>query len=182
MNDGGGLPDRKEELNRIVSDYFGKETDKRDREKKMTDMRKRSEKTRRYFVVTGLLAIVFLSVYLVFAVMGQTGAFRGKTYWADGKGSAALDAAGEECLGRMWGMRKAIDRYYADNSAYPDVVEAVHKYLPDRKDSVCPASGDEYIFTEKDGAEAFACPNPEEHGVKGLWGAVKGGPPVIEKK
>lgn len=181
MNDNARPPDRKEELKHIVSDYFEKESHKQERERKMTDMRKGSEKAGRYFRITGLLAIVFLGAYLVFAVMNETGVLRAKTYWAGGEG-AVLDAAGEECLGRMWHIRKAIDRYYADNRAYPDVIEAVYKYLPARKESVCPASGAEYVFTERNGQRVFSCPNPEKHGLRGLWGAVAGGPPVVEKK
>jgi hypothetical protein len=180
MND-----DRKEDRQKIVegiiSEYLSKESEESGCSERNAAKRTRIGRFLFYFRIAGSLTIMALLCFLIFSMGFVRGFSVGKEYWAIGK-TGKLDAKTEECLGRMWHVRRAVDAYYAENKAYPDVVEMLYGNGFSGKDAVCPSGKKKYVFRKRGDRAVFECPDPGKHGLSAIWCDVKGGPPVIEKK
>jgi hypothetical protein len=174
-----GEPKKEEFLKKIVSDY-----EKREKEKESTLERKlkrghgeNSFKSSSAVVALVVMALLMLRITIIIAA--HSGVFSEPRYWAGGR-HAEYDKNTEECIGRMWQIRKAVDRHYNVNKRFPGSIEELGKSgLLSEKDLACPATGRKYLIEVKEGVEVFACPNPGTHGFSDLRCRLKGGAPEI---
>ncbi|MBN1526274.1 MAG: hypothetical protein JW919_01635 [Candidatus Omnitrophica bacterium] len=174
--------DREESLKKILSDYEAREESKARQKEKA----RRSEALaggasfalRALLFAAGVGAVIFFSVRF----MQGSGVFEKKVYWAIGR-RFVTDNKIEECIGRLWDIRKAMDNYYAKYKTFPVSMEELYRDRKDAKPYTCPATGEAYIMKEAGGRKIFCCPDPKKHAgdVSEIWCDVRGGPPAIER-
>ena len=172
--------DREDELKKIVADYDAREQ-KGAREAKKTEreaaVKSTTSSAARMVLYTAAVAAV---IFLCARVMQGVGVFEKKSFWAAGK-MLSTDYKIEECVGRMWDIRKSIDAYYSSHRRFPISMEELYKDRSGIKPYVCPASGKPYIMKAMPGKRIFMCPNPADHDVTEIWCDVTSGPPTIER-
>jgi len=177
-SDSGGK-NRKDILREITDSYAKEEQLKKEEAERARGRMMSEEKYRIFLKRVGMFALVLLSVNLIVVLVGQSGAFEEPRYWAPGKMFADSDT--EACIGNMWKIRKAIDRYYAKEKISPDNMQVLYDggFLDEKV--TCPASGKEYVFKKTGGETVFACPEPGKHGFSKINCDVESGAPVVER-
>lgn len=173
-------PERDDSLKDIVSDYEKKEIEKSRSLEKVEEKQKEALAAKKLLLPAGVCIIVILVLRLVVIVAEHSEVFTEPRYWVSGR-HLGYNKSTEECIGRLWQIRKATDLYYGANKRFPRSMEELYQAGLFREKMVCPASGEEYVFEKKENEEVFSCPNPSKHGVSGLWCNVKGDAPQIEK-
>ena len=180
MTDGNkGEPKKEEFLKGIVSEY-----EKREKEKESTlEGKVKRERGKNAFksssAAVALVVTALLMLRLAIVIVAHSEVFSEPRYWAGGR-SAGYDKKTEECIGRMWQIREAVDRHYNVNKRFPETLEELEKTgLLSKKDLACPATDRKYVIEVKEGVKVFACPDPGAHGFSGLRCRVKGGAPEV---
>jgi len=174
--------DREESLKKILSDYEAREELKA----------RQKEKTRRTEALAGgasfaLRALLFAAgvgavIFFSASFMRGSGVFEKKVYWAVGRRDST-DYKIEECIGRLWDIRKAMDAHYARHKNFPAYMEELYQNEKGARPYTCPASGEAYMMKEAAGRNICCCPTPKKHAadVSDIWCDVRGGPPTIER-
>ena len=173
-------PERDDSLRDIVSDYEKRELEKSRSLEKTEQRQKKAAAAKRFLLTAGICVIIVLVMRLVVIVAEHSEGFSEPRYWVSGR-HLGYNKGTEECIGNLWQIRKEVDAYYNREKRFPVSMQELYRAGLLKEKIVCPASGAEYVFVEKDGRKVFSCPNPGRHGVSGLWCNVKGGAPQIEK-
>ena len=174
------VPDRKELLEGIISEYEKKERAARAEKRKAASRQRSGQLARKMFVRVGVLAILVLALRLVWIVYAETGLAE-KPRWAEGV-RLKSDYKINECIYMIWRMRSASDYFYMNHGRFPASMDELYGEGLLARDVVCPATGRPYVMGELNGKKVFRCPDPEEHGVKEVWCDVRTGPPVVDRK
>jgi hypothetical protein len=173
-------PERDDSLRDIVSDYERKELEKSQSLERAEKRQKEVSAAKKLLLPAGICVIVVLVMRLVVIMAEHSEAFSEPRYWVTGR-HLGYSKGTEECIGNLWQIRKETDAYYNKEKRFPVSMQELYRAGLFKEKIVCPASGAEYVFMEKDGKKVFSCPNPGRHGVLGLWCKVKGDAPQIEK-
>jgi len=171
-------PQRKETLNNIIGEYEQKESESQKKAQHEQDQKEVISKGRKVFIFLGFFIVLGLSLRLVFILLEESRVFYKPVFWVAG-GVKNTDYKIEECAFKLWNIRKAIDLYYAENKVFPSSLSDLYAQEFLRKKMVCPVSGRGYLEAEQSGKRKICCPNPQEHGVKGLCIDLKSGPPTV---
>ena len=173
--------DLKKNLASIIDDFDKRQSDQRSKDEKASRKTRGQNAARKVFSVIGVCVIVILAVNSGISFLGKK-PFISKHYpWIVGL-KASQGYRLEDCLFRMWQVRKAIDLYYAQHNDFSSAADALYREGFLAQKIVCPATGSRYSIKQGANGDIFCCPNPSEHGVKDIWADVAGGAPVVERE
>ncbi|MDP8266879.1 MAG: hypothetical protein P9M07_08070 [Candidatus Aceula meridiana] len=174
-------PQKKETLNDILGEYDQKESEEQKRIQKEENKKEVMTKGRQAFIFLGFLLVTGLSLRLIFILLEESRIFYKPDYWIAG-GVKNTDYKVNECAFKLWNIRKAIDLYYAENKKFPEDLDELYTQKFLHKKIICPVSGRGYLLQQDGSVKKVCCPNPQEHGLKGLCMNFKSGPPFVERK
>ena len=172
-------PEREELLKDIISDYEMKRRRQQQMRRKQVKSEKIAESSRRIVITAGICLMILLFIRAGM-IAARVSVLKRTDYWALGR-IRESDYKIRECVGALWQVRKAADRYYGVNKRFPRSAGEIYEKDFMKRPVVCPASGERYVLKELNGRKVFCCPNPESHGVSEIWCGLKSGPPVIER-
>ena len=178
MNDNQEKKGRNEELKDIVNDFKGEKKEQAAAKNKAIHKREVGRKIRiisktLLFLLVGTL-IGYNMLYFVVTKKEHSS----YQYWALGKRVTA-DYKLNECVFKLWQIRKSVDLYYVANGAYPKTIEELSREKFFNINLSCPVSKKQYITKKIGGREVIACPNPQEQNIEEVYVQINSGPPII---
>lgn len=178
MNDSQKKKDRNEELKGIIDDFRGEKKEQAAAKNKAIHKREVKRKLRIVSKALLFLLVVTLAAYNILYFAAAKKKYSSYQYWALGK-RGTTDYKLNECIFKLWQIRKSIDLYYAAIGVYPKTIEELSREKFFNINFSCPVSKKQYITKKIGGREVVACPNPQEHNIEEVYIQVNGGPPVI---
>lgn len=171
--------DIENKLKEIVDDYQRQE-DSQNKSRQIKQKKKmKKEKISLCVWRVGVFFSIAAAGYIFILILSQQQVIARKPLWVIGV-QRPSDYKIKGCTANLWVLRDAIDRFYAENKRFPDLLEEVCEGGFLAKKVKCPLGG-EYNIITKAGRRVIVCSDSDKHGVSRVWLDLKTGPPRIQR-
>lgn len=166
-------------LDDIVNDFRTNKNEKLLEQQKCEIRTSKCYRRRMWFRRISRVLLFASVVYAIATIAIEVRLLQSRPYFAYG-GSHGNEFRINQCLYKMWYLRKTIDTFHAAYRRYPENLEELVKSGLLSTAPVCPTSKAKYILFEKNKKTVFGCGDPSAHYVQQIWAYMEGGPPVVE--